>query len=226
MHESVYNMAALKSMIAQLPALQSDSTEDQIGDALLSQLVDWIVHPPEGIEAWVDYVAKNGSRGMGSEIAHVREANDAVHLHFAEMKDRDESVPALHPINDREAIESVFGHDSHRYKQAFTDIKQESKAFVIDLKVLTDIKQRLLTDLDQILPLLSSVESAGISALKERLDSVLGQLDVLGELENDQSAEALQHVVQKMELINDASTELMAVINAIRDTIGSKVEHK
>ena len=233
-HESVYDIAALKSMIAQLPALQSDSTEDEIGDALLSQLVDWIVHPPEGIEAWVDYVAKNGSRGMGSEIAHVREASGAVHLHFAEMKDRDESLPGLHPINDREDIESVFAHDSNRFKRALTDMHRERNAVIIEQTVLIDFEQQLYTELEQIGSLILPTDSANESALelaKQNQRSVFLMLDVVAGLFKDQSPEALEGAEHEVNRIigtftGNESNEFNTVTNAMRDMIRSHIEHK
>ncbi|CDZ76088.1 hypothetical protein BN59_00352 [Legionella massiliensis] len=81
---SDFNMElAIREMISQLPALQTGSTEDSLGAPLLNKLVEWVKNSPVELDAWVDWVKVNGSRGLGSEIALVRQANGDVDLRQA-----------------------------------------------------------------------------------------------------------------------------------------------
>lgn len=79
-----------------LPGLQLGSTENDIGAPLFNQLIKWIVEAPPALEKWIDWIQSHGSRGLGDEIAHVRQPDNQVDLRQAVpmMQDRKEGEHA------------------------------------------------------------------------------------------------------------------------------------
>lgn len=70
----------IKEMISQLPFLQQGSTEDSLGSPLINKLINWVTKASPELEKWIEWVSINGSRGLGSEIALVRQADGQVDL--------------------------------------------------------------------------------------------------------------------------------------------------
>ncbi len=82
-HSDLITDAQIKEMIKELPSLQQGSTEDSIGGPLINKLVNWVSKASPKLEEWINWVSINGSRGLGSEIAQVRQASGAVDLRQA-----------------------------------------------------------------------------------------------------------------------------------------------
>jgi hypothetical protein len=82
-HPDLITNEFISKLIAELPSLQMGSTEDEIGSELLNRLLAWVQTAPPELEEWVDWVRVNGSRGLGSELAQVRQASGEVDLRQA-----------------------------------------------------------------------------------------------------------------------------------------------
>ncbi|KTD14545.1 hypothetical protein Lgra_0576 [Legionella gratiana] len=82
-HPDLTTDSFIKEMLRELPSIQGDSTEDSLGSTLLNRLVTWLKDAPPELDAWVEWVKVNGSRGLGSEIALVRLDNGDVDLRQA-----------------------------------------------------------------------------------------------------------------------------------------------
>ncbi|NDH09511.1 MAG: hypothetical protein EBY16_07875 [Gammaproteobacteria bacterium] len=97
-----------KSIFDQVVQLKSEisglvSVEEDPGPAM-THLFNWIREAPPKLEEWIKWVETNGSRGLGSELAHTREVSGQRTRFFGViMDDRPESVAnvsALRPKSD------------------------------------------------------------------------------------------------------------------------------
>ena len=148
----IFKVDSVMEMIRQLPELQMSSTEDAMGEELILTLATWALNPPKEIAAWIDWVSVNGSRGMGSEIAQVRDPEGKVHMkYFIKMDDRGDDVPQL---KDAEFVEAVLTTGT---PEKVVDIGDRLEAdSLVDQDLLQGIQSKLALYLQDILRSLSA----------------------------------------------------------------------
>lgn len=133
-HDSVLSMKAVKDMIAKLPALQVDSTEDDIGETLLIELMTWLQEMPPEMEAFVEHVSQHGARGLGSAIADVRQLDGTVETTFANNTDTNPDIPVISYDRDGATVRAIMEGD-------VTAV--ETGPVIINAKKLAPLKAKL-----------------------------------------------------------------------------------
>lgn len=144
-HRDVTTNEQISEMIKELPSLQYGSTEDSLGAPLINKLLQWITTASPKLDEWVAWVSENGSRGLGSELAAVREADGTVNLGQAVPPDdrsKDSSVATID--FDKVDLRQIFlpGRDQNQAERN-EQIVRLQQALSKELKLLVTNQQGL-----------------------------------------------------------------------------------
>jgi hypothetical protein len=106
-HADLLESQQILKMCEALPSLMIGSSEDDIGSPLIVKLIEWVKTASPELETWVKWVAENGSRGLGSELAHYREESGKINPVVVTMSDRKHDTKIAQVGKDVD-LESIF----------------------------------------------------------------------------------------------------------------------
>jgi hypothetical protein len=174
-HKDLTTDANILKMIEELPSLQHGSTEDDLGAPLINKLLMWITTASPKLEEWVNWVSKNGSRGLGSEIAQVRQADGAVDLRQAVPQgDRDPKDKLAEIDFGKADLRTIFFPAAGATARGGVLRRVDEQIEILSRQLATELQQLVSDQVHGSFKLEKSVYRAKVAVIQEALDVLSG----------------------------------------------------
>lgn len=174
-HPDVLTDKYIRTLIDELPSLQLGSTEDELGSLLLVRLLEWVQNAPPQLDHWVQWVKVNGSRGLGSELAQVRQQSGSVDLRQAVPQgDRAPDANIAEIDFGNVNLKEIFIHEDERIV-----LQQNADQVEILKKRLAEEMNKLRSSHQASNKLPDEAKTAKISAIDGALALLAGQMNRL-----------------------------------------------
>ncbi|MDX1838321.1 hypothetical protein DIZ81_10095 [Legionella taurinensis] len=175
-HEDFLTNELIEQMLDELPCLKPGASSLPGSDSL-QKLVTWIKEAPPELEAWINWVRVNGSRGLGAEIGGVRSKTGQVDISQAIPKEDRKASDNVAEIDfEKVDLREVFSPRSHSSKdeteESLIDTNAEELMSQLNRYLQDIVKQRLVSSSQPIEPFKAKVQivELALSVLKGKED--------------------------------------------------------
>ncbi|KTD49404.1 hypothetical protein Lrub_0503 [Legionella rubrilucens] len=175
-HKDFLTNELIEQMLDELPCLKPGASSVPGSDSL-NKLVNWIKEAPPELEAWINWVRVNGSRGLGAEIGGVRSKSGQVDLSQAIPKEDRKASDNVAEIDfEKVDLREVFSPRSYSSKDEIEESQIDPDAEVLidqlNRYLLDTVNQRLISSSQPMEPFKSKIQiiELALSVLKNKDD--------------------------------------------------------